>query len=306
MAWCNYRHLATRGLSCEQPFVDLAPTGDQPGQRPDPDLSSREPPCASGSRHAQAAESENSTVNGLEEIPAGVPWTDRSRRVKRQLSVTVPLTGGRATSARSEHGRASGSPADTPADLTWSSSFAGRSRVGDARDRDLGRCPLANSIPILRHGTVRTPPSRIASPTERLTVWIAVPAVADWRRRQRTQCLRTLDNATNVVHDANVDVPFQSTLAVGVSGVGTDSHDRAYRLDCHRLLRGSCQLPRLRRRVARSHRPPPTLARSGRAEEKGCERFRPPKGRMETVVSSSRTFPRSGPLACAAAYPCSR
>jgi uncharacterized protein len=86
-----------------------------------------------------------------------------------------------------------------------------------ALDCDLGRCPLTNTMPVLRHGLHRRAGSR-----DFLMAWVSVPGLRLVPMRQRYEHVSTEETGGSRVRYANVDGTFTAQLHLDAEGFVLD------------------------------------------------------------------------------------
>jgi uncharacterized protein len=91
------------------------------------------------------------------------------------------------------------------------------SALSEALDCDLGRCPVTNTMPVLRHELHRTPGS-----CELLMAWVSVPDLRVVPMRQRYEHLATDTGRASRVRYANADGSFTADLTLDAHGFVTD------------------------------------------------------------------------------------
>lgn len=91
------------------------------------------------------------------------------------------------------------------------------SALFEALDCDLGRCPLTNTMPVLRHDLHRTSGTR-----EFLMAWVSVPDLRVVPMRQRYEHLGTDSSRASRVRYANADGSFTAVLTLDDQGLVVD------------------------------------------------------------------------------------
>jgi uncharacterized protein len=109
-------------------------------------------------------------------------------------------------------------------DGSWTADGRPVDAVGGALDCDLGRSPLTNSMPILRHRLHQQPGMR-----EFVMAWVSVPDLAVHRSEQTYEHLRTSGDGA-VVQFASEQRTFVRDLVVDAGGLVVDYPSLARRL----------------------------------------------------------------------------
>lgn len=89
--------------------------------------------------------------------------------------------------------------------------------LAGALDCDLGRCPLTNTMPVLRHRLHEDPGSR-----DLLMAWVSVPDLRVVPMRQRYEHLDAADPSAPRVRYADVDGTFTADLTLDADGFVVD------------------------------------------------------------------------------------
>jgi hypothetical protein len=109
----------------------------------------------------------------------------------------------------------------------WTVDGSPRPDLGGALDVDLARCPLTNTMPILRHGLQRGP-----SDHQLLMAFVELPSLRVVPVLQRYTHVRTLTNGHAIVRYASGS--FESDLTIDADGFVVDYPQLGRRLEPRR------------------------------------------------------------------------